>query len=109
MSLFVTLYIFFTFNSCVLVPLLERGGWVGAVCAFWYEYLLVVSACESLHVCTVCIRRREHARFCVEVFMRYIKKKKSFIHYWCNRCVYRTEQEEKQNDVYSLVFSPLPP
>ena len=30
--------------------------------------LLVVLACESLHVCTVCIWRCEHARFCVEVF-----------------------------------------
>ena len=29
---------------------------------------LVVLACESLHVCTVCIWRCEHARFCVEVF-----------------------------------------
>ena len=30
--------------------------------------LLVVLAFESLHVCTVCIWRCEHARFCVEVF-----------------------------------------
>ena len=29
---------------------------------------LVVLACESLHVCTVCIWCCEHARFCVEVF-----------------------------------------
>ena len=29
---------------------------------------LVVLACESLHVCTVCIWRCEHAKFCVEVF-----------------------------------------
>ena len=39
-----------------------------AVCTFWYECPLVVLACESLHVCTVCIWRCEHARFCVEVF-----------------------------------------
>ena len=31
--------------------------------------LLVVLACESLHVCTVCIWHCEHARFCVEVFL----------------------------------------
>ena len=38
-------------------------GWVGmSACP------LVVLACESLHVCTVCIWRCEHARFCVEVF-----------------------------------------
>ena len=29
------------------------GGWVGAVCTFWYECPLVVLACERLHVCTV--------------------------------------------------------
>ena len=45
------------------------GGWVGAVCTFWYECPLVVLACESLHVCTVCIWRCEHARFCVEVYV----------------------------------------
>ena len=33
-----------------------------------YECPLVVLACESLHVCTVCIWRCEHARFCVDVF-----------------------------------------
>ena len=38
----------------------------------WYEYFWVVLACESLHVCTVCIQRCEHARFCVEVFMWHI-------------------------------------
>ena len=38
-------------------------GWVGmSACP------LVVLACESLHVCTVCIWRCEHARFCVEKF-----------------------------------------
>ena len=31
--------------------------------------LLVVSACESLHVCTVCVWCCEHARFCVAAFM----------------------------------------
>ena len=31
--------------------------------------MLLVSACENLHVCTVCIRRCEHERFCVEVFL----------------------------------------
>ena len=38
-------------------------GWVGmSACP------LVVLACESLHVYTVCIWRCEHARFCVEGF-----------------------------------------
>ena len=40
---------------------------------------LLVLACESLHVCTVCIWRCEHARFCVEVFLCAIYKF-SFIH-----------------------------
>ena len=41
---------------------------------------LVVLACESLHVCTVCIWRREHARFCVEVFYALYINFHSFIH-----------------------------
>ena len=49
-------------------------GWVGmSACP------LVVLACESLHVCTVCIWRCEHARFCVEVILCVIYKF-SFIH-----------------------------
>ena len=40
---------------------------------------LVILACESLHVCTVCIWRCEQARFCVEVFLCAIYKF-SFIH-----------------------------
>ena len=50
-------------------------GWVGmSACP------LVVLACESLHVCTVCIWRCEHARFCVEVFYAlYINFHSSFI------------------------------
>ena len=43
------------------------GGWVGAVCILLvYECPLVVLACESLHVCTVCIWRSEHAKFCMK-------------------------------------------
>ena len=42
--------------------------------------LLVVLACESLHVCTVCIWRCEHARFCVEVFYAQYINFHSFIH-----------------------------
>ena len=42
--------------------------------------LLVVLACESLHVCTVCIWRCEHARFCVEVFYALYINFHSFIH-----------------------------
>ena len=41
---------------------------------------LVVLACESLHVCTVCIWRCEHARFCVEVFYALYINFHSFIH-----------------------------
>ena len=46
-----------------------------------YECMsLVVLACESLHVCTVCIWRCEHARFCVEVFYALYINFHSFIH-----------------------------
>ena len=48
------------------------AGWVGAICTFWYECLLVVLACESLHICTVCIWRCEHARFCADFFNFYV-------------------------------------
>ena len=30
-----------------------------------------VFACESLHVCTVCIWLCEHARFCVDFFFKH--------------------------------------
>ena len=50
-------------------------GWVGmSACPS------VVLACESLHVCTVCIWRCEHARFCVEVFYALYINFHSFIH-----------------------------
>ena len=50
-------------------------GWVGmSACP------LVVLPCESLHVCTVCIWRCEHARFCVEVFYALYINFHSFIH-----------------------------
>ena len=41
---------------------------------------LVVLACESLHVCTVCIWRCEHERFCVEGFYALYINFHSFIH-----------------------------
>ena len=41
---------------------------------------MVVSACESLHVCTVRIWRCEHASFCVEVFYALYINFHSFIH-----------------------------
>ena len=41
---------------------------------------LVVLACERLHVCTVCIWRCEHARFCVEGFYALYINFHSFIH-----------------------------
>ena len=73
LSLFVTLYIFL--HLTVMHSSTFGKGWVGmSSCP------LVVLACESLHVCTVCIWRCEHARFCVEVFLRAIYKKNSFIH-----------------------------
>ena len=50
-------------------------GWVGmSACP------LVVVACESLHVCTVCIWRCEHASFCVEGFYALYINFHSFIH-----------------------------
>ena len=55
-------------------------GWVGmSACP------LVVLACESLHVCTVCIWRCEHARFCVEVFYALYINFHSFIHSYNHR------------------------
>ena len=41
---------------------------------------LVVLACKSLHVCTVCIWRCEHARFCAEVFYALYINFHLFIH-----------------------------
>ena len=80
-----------------------RSGWVGAVCTFWYECPLVVIACESLHVCTVCIWRCEHARFCVEVFYALYINFHSFIrwrnHLW--RCL------AQEGIVNPVVLSPV--
>ena len=47
---------------------------------YWYECPLVVLACESLHVCTLCIWRDEHARFRVEFFYAPYINFHSFIH-----------------------------
>ena len=47
------------------------GRWVGG----WLYFIgmdVVDLACESLHVCTVCLWPCEHARFCVEMFMRHV-------------------------------------
>jgi len=67
--LYISLYIF------LHLTVMYSSGWVGmSACP------LVVLACESLHVCTVCIWRCEHARFCVEVFLCAIYKF-SFIHW----------------------------
>ena len=73
LSLFVTMYIFL---HLTVMPSSTFGkGWVGmSACP------LVVLACESLHVCTVCIWRCEHARFCVEVFYALYINFHSFIH-----------------------------
>ena len=75
LSLFVTLYIFL--HLTVMHSSTFGKGWVGmSACP------LVVLACESLHVCTVCIWRCEHARFCVEVFYALYINFHSFIHYY---------------------------
>ena len=42
---------------------------------------MVVVACESVHVCTMCIWRCEQARFCVEVLYALYKFVDSFIHH----------------------------
>ena len=74
LSLFVTLYIFL--HLTVMHSSTFGKGWVGmSACP------LVVLACESLHVCTVCIWRCEHARFCVEVFYALYINFHSFIHH----------------------------
>ena len=73
LSLFVTLYIFL--HLTVMHSSTFGKGWVGmSACP------LVVLACESLHVCTECIWRCEHARFCVEVFYALYINFHSFIH-----------------------------
>ena len=73
LSLFVTLYIFLRLT--VMHSSTFGKGWVGmSACP------LVVLACESLHVCTVCIWHCEHARFCVEVFYALYINFHSFIH-----------------------------
>ena len=41
---------------------------VGLFELYWYGCLSVVLACDSLHVCTVCIWRCEHARFLCGTF-----------------------------------------
>ena len=50
---------------------------------------MVVLACESLYVCTVCTWRCEHARFVWRVFIRYID---IFIH------AFQTKKEEKKEE-----------
>ena len=73
LSLFITLYIFL--HLTVMYSSTFGKGWVGmSACP------LVILACESLHVCTVCIWRCEHARFCVEVFYALYINFHSFIH-----------------------------
>ena len=61
---------YYYFNSMFnyYVYLHFREGVVWVVRGYQYECLLVVLTCESLHVCTVRIRRCEPTRF----FMRHI-------------------------------------
>ena len=79
-------YIIIIFNSTYISTTLYSctfgKGRVGSGCLYfyWYECALVVSACESLHVCTVSIWHCEHARFCVEVLNALYINIHSFIH-----------------------------
>ena len=61
-----------TFNYYVELHFQEGVGRLGLFEINWYECLLIILACESSHVCTVCIWHCEHARVCMEVFMRHI-------------------------------------
>ena len=48
-------------------------GWgMAGFCVLYCCNCLIVLACDSLHVCTVCIWCCKHAGFCVDVFMRHI-------------------------------------
>ena len=66
-------FLFLFWGVCIyiyiitIVALLRRGvGWGGTDSLYftsvWMSF--VVLTCESLHVCTACIWRSEHARFC---------------------------------------------
>jgi len=77
-------------------------GWVGmSACPS------VVLACESLHVCTVCIWRCEHARFCVEVF--YALYIFSFIHSSSLQCHQKWRAFKLQCHTLGHVHKPNPP
>ena len=66
---------------------------------------LVVLACESLHVCTVCVWRCEHARFCVEGFYALYINFHSFIHSYLNRNCNFQFREAIQNVTWSIPYS----
>ena len=68
---------------------------------------LVVLACESLHVCTVCIWRCEHARFCVEVFYALYINFHSFIHSWIVLNTIGNQQPAEFPQGRPLVTTPL--
>ena len=84
LSLFVTIYIFLHLTA--MYSSTFGKGWVGRSCL----YLLVwvsfgsFSLRELTCVCTVCIWRCEHARFCVEVFYALYINFHSFIHSFVN-------------------------
>ena len=100
LSLFVTLYIFL--HLTVLYSSTFGKGWVGmSACP------LVVLACDSLHVCTVCIWRCEHARFCVEVFLCAIYKF-SFIHSFI-QTILQSDQRVQSKHKYNTEKSPNRP
>ena len=57
--------------QCIIVLFFDGGGG-GVIYALLVWMSLAVLACDSLHVCTVCIWCCKHAGFCVDVFMRHI-------------------------------------
>ena len=65
---------------------------------------LVVLACESLHVCTVCTWRCEHAKFCVEVFYALYINFHSFIHSYTSTCTLSNTIPE---NLFSIHFTVL--
>ena len=94
-------------RACVLVRVCVRGACVCAcvracvcvcVCVCVRACVcvrvcvsLVVLTCESIHVCTVCIWRYEHARHCAEVFMRQML---IFTHSFISLCLGRIPEED---------------
>ena len=58
---------------------LDVLSWVGGLCTLLVWTFLVVLACESLHVCTVCVWCCEHERFYMDILVHHIIITFSFI------------------------------